>query len=314
MFIMRQLGAVLLFGLAGIFLLWAQTESRQADPAVPAPLVYAGEPLHVKAVCGEEEIQSMGMSCTSASPCPVYLELSAVEAMGERLVVAGNLHTESATLSSVVYTSADGGKTWTEPYERLRQATLDQMQFVDLTNGWISGQVVQALPRDPFFLLTNDGGQTWRKRTVFADPHLGSIEKFAFTTKNDGRLLVDRVNSGEGGRYAYFESQTGGDSWSIRKITSDAPDTASWSRPPSVAWRLRVHAPAKAYQIEKRQGQGWAVVAAFAVDAGRCAPPELELTPPPEPPSAGEPEAAPSEAVEVFQIGGPQTAKSKKKK
>jgi hypothetical protein len=59
-------------------------------------------------------------------------------------------------------------------------------------------------------------------------------------------------------------------------------------------------------------------VVAFQVQAGTCAPAEIELTPPPEPPSApavtpsGAP--VPADAVEVFQIGGGKTKKPEAKK
>ena len=141
------------------------------------PLVYDGKPLRVPVSCTEEDIQSMGLSCSADSPCPVYLELSALEVLAGRMILVGNLHTDSATLSSIVLASEDGGKTWVESHPRIRQAALDQMQFFDLANGWISGQVMAALPRDPFFLVTIDGGKTWRQRPVFGDSHLGSIEK-----------------------------------------------------------------------------------------------------------------------------------------
>ena len=300
MFMMRQLAVVLLT----VFVAAAQT-------AAPEAMIYAGKPLRVNVACTEEEIQSLGMSCTAESPCGVYLELSALEVLAGRMIVAGNLHTETATLSSIVMASEDGGKTWVESHPRIKQGSLDQMQFADLANGWISGQVIASLPRDPFFLVTRDGGKTWRERPVFGDPHLGSIEKFHFTGATEGRVLVDRAQSGEGGRYALLESKTGGDSWSILQITTEAPKNLKFERAGSAAWRLEASGTAKAYQVEKREGGKWAVVAAFAVEAGKCAPAEIELTAPVEPAAA---EAAASDAVEVFQIGGGKGKKADPKK
>jgi len=308
--IMRQLVAILLL----VFPAAAQNE-----PAAPAPapvLTYEGKPLRVPVTCTEEDIQTLGMSCTADRPCDVYLELSGLEVLTGRMVLAGNLHTDSATLSSVVLASEDGGKTWTESHPRIRQAALDQMQFFDLANGWISGQVVASIPRDPFFLVTTDGGKTWRQRPVFGESHLGSIEKFHFTSATEGRVLVDRAQSGEGGRYALLESKTGGDSWSILQITTEAPKTLRWDRAPSAAWRLRADGPTRSYRVERREAAKWSAVAAFEVRAGACAPPELELKPPPEPVSTATEGAPPSDAVEVFQIGGakPKKPEPKKKK
>ncbi len=305
MIIMRHL-AVLLLALTGI-------RGQEAPPA-PKPMVYEGKPIRVPVQCTEEQMQSLGMSCTAEAPCAVYRELSSFDVSTGRMVVAGNLHTDSATLESIVLNSQDGGQTWLESHPRIKQVAFDQMQFFDLANGWISGQTVGALPRDPFFLITGDGGKTWRQRGVFADPHLGSIEKFLFTSAGDGKVLVDRGSSGEGGRYALLETKTGGDSWSIQQITTAPPAKVNFTRVPSAAWRLQANAAAKAYQIEKREGARWVAAAAFAVQAGSCAPAEIELKPPPEPTEAAKAEAA--DAVEVFQIGGGKAKKpdAKKKK
>lgn len=307
-FMMRQFAAYLLV----VFSAAAQTDP--VTPAAPALLVYEGKPLRVPVSCSEEDIQGLGLSCSAESPCPVYLELSGLEVLAGRMILAGNIHTGAATLSSIVLASGDGGKTWTESHPRIRQAALDQMQFFDLANGWIGGQVIAALPRDPFFLVTNDGGKTWRQRPVFGDSHLGSIEKFHFTSATEGRVLVDRAQSGEGGRYALLESKTGGDSWGILQITTQAPANLRFDRTASAAWRLHASGVTKAYQIEKREGQRWTPVAAFQVEAGLCSPAELQLTPPPEPSAVSDAEK--SDAVEVFQIGGakPKKPDAKKKK
>lgn len=305
------------------FLLLVFSAQAQTDPPAPArtasepaPMVYEGKPLKVPVTCTEEDIQSLGMSCSAEAPCPVYLELSSFEVLAGRITLAGNLHTDSATLASIVLASEDGGRTWTESHPRIRQAALDQMQFFDLANGWISGQIIASLPRDPFFLVTNDGGKTWRQRNVFSDPHLGSIEKFHFTSGAEGRVLVDRAQSGEGGRYALLESKTGGDSWGILQITTAPPTNLKFERAPSSAWRVQANAATKAHRLEKREGGKWSTIAAFQVQAGACSPAEIQLTPPPEPsqaPGAAK-DPSSSDAVEVFQIGGGKPAKQAPKK
>lgn len=306
---MRQTAVCLLVvAVSFVITVAAQSESQ---PSGPPALVYEGTPIRVPVACGEEEMQSLGMTCSAESPCPVYLELSALEALPGRLIAAGNLHTRDVTLVSVVLASEDNGKTWTESHARIKQGALDQMQFADLANGWIAGQVIAALPRDPFFLVTTDGGKSWRQRPVFAEGGPGAIEKFHFTSSTQGRALVDRQGSGEGGRYALLESLTGGDSWSIRQLTVKAPNV-SFDRAPSAAWRIQTNAATKSYSIEKREGQTWSPVAAFLVEAGQCAPKELELQPPPDP-SKEEAKQPESDAVEVFQIGGGKSKQPAKK-
>lgn len=276
-------------------------------PAVgPAPLVYAGKPLRVEAVCTEDDIQSLGLGCTTEEPCAIYLELSAIETGANRIVVAGNLHTDTATLSSVLLASEDGGVTWTEPHPRIKNGSLDRAQFFDLQTGWISGQIVGALARDPFFLLTTDGGKSWRRRAVMSESGLGSIEQFGFDSATTGTVLVDRGLGAEGGRYALLETRTGGESWSIRTVGREKPELP---KQPVVngAWRLQPHAPTKSYRVERKEASGkWTSVASFLVSAGQCKPKEVELRePPPEEPTA----AQPTDAVEVFQVGTPKGGK-----
>ncbi len=141
--------------------------------------------------CTAADTQAAGLGCSEEDPCPVYLELSNVEAVGNRLFVTGNLHTPMATLYSVLLASEDGGTSWTEPHPRLRSSGLDQIQFVDSQNGWISGANLQGAPRDPFFLITTDGGKTWRQRPIFEETRVAAIERFWFDSPANGTLLID---------------------------------------------------------------------------------------------------------------------------
>ena len=286
-----------LLAISVVFAAFAQT------PA-PTPLVYAGKPLQVDAACTDDDMQTFGLACTTEEPCPVYLELSSLDTGANRLLVAGNFHTETATLSTILLASEDGGITWTEAHPRIKGANLDHAQFIDLQNGWISGQVIAALPRDPFFLLTIDGGKSWRQRVVFSESGPGSIDQFSFDSPSTGAVVVDRAAGAEGGRYAYLETQTGGDSWSIRSVTREK--TTLKNRPAiNPAWRLQAHAQTKSYRVERKEASGkWTPVASFLVNAGQCKPKETELKEP-----TPEPTAPATDAVEVFQIGTPKNAK-----
>jgi photosystem II stability/assembly factor-like uncharacterized protein len=175
-----------------------------------------GKPMRISAECKQDDLQSLGLSCSEDEPCPAYLELGAVEAVGSRIFLAGNIHTSTVTLSSILLASADDGKTWTEPYDRIRFAALEQIQFIDFQYGWISAAIIQTLPRDPFFLLTSDGGKTWHNRPLFDEPHNGSIEHFSFDSRNTGALLLTPI----GHSYEMYESTTGGESWSLKQVSS----------------------------------------------------------------------------------------------
>ena len=291
---MRQrLHIAMLFLLQGTLLQYAalaQQLPKQTPPAltngapVPSVLTNSGEPIRVPFTCAEDELQSVGLLCTEDEPCAIYLELSGLATAGKKFFLAGNLHSSSATLSSVLLASEDAGANWKEPSPRLRGASLDQLEFYDLEHGWAAGELQYPLPRDPFFLLSTDGGKSWRKQQVTEDGGAGALQRFWFDSPQHGELIVDAGRSAASGRYLDWESETGGESWSIRSTTGEPP---KMKRAPPVApensdFRLRASADGKAYQVEKRLGEKWEPVASFLIEIASCKikAPEAKEPPP----------------------------------
>jgi hypothetical protein len=218
----------------------------------------------------------------------LFLELAAAGQAGPRLIVTGNIHTGSATLESVLLSSDDGGATWTEAHGRIPSAVLDQVQFADIEAGWISGHLLVNGPRDAFFLLTTDGGKTWRKRPVTSESRTGAVEQFWFDSRTSGRLALDRIRSAENNlRYELWESMTGGESWSIRQVDSRP---IPFKRPAGDgSLRLRTDVSTRTYRLERKEGERWTPVSAFSVTAGSCKP---------EAPAPAEPPPSPEETVQ----------------
>ncbi|MGB9605040.1 MAG: hypothetical protein ACPL88_04090, partial [Bryobacteraceae bacterium] len=183
------------------------------------------------------------------------------------------------------------GKTWYEPYERIRSAGLDQIRFADFEVGWVAGYVVHALPRDPFLLITGDGGRTWRRRPVWSESRIGLIEHFYFEDRRNGLLWIDRFGEGEAGRYELYETKTGGESWMLRQITSQ-PAPRKGERRPNPDWRLRADTATRSYRLERRAAN-WQTVASFLIQVGQCQEAETPLLEPPEPPAPAEPAQPP---------------------
>lgn len=247
------------------------------------------QPAHrVEFKCTDEDLQTIGLACTEAEPCPVFLELSAVEAVGPKLFIAGNLHTDTATLNSILLTSADGGATWSEPQGRIRNAGLEQIQFFDFEVGWVAGQKLQGVPRDPFILITRDGGKTWQSQSITEEEgRPGSVEQFWFDSRDSGMLILDRRGSETGARHELYESMTGGTNWSLKEASSK-PVQLKRSKPVVNAdWRLRADAGSKAYRLERKQGSTWTLVAGFPIRVGECRAKESVLA---EPEATPEPE------------------------
>jgi photosystem II stability/assembly factor-like uncharacterized protein len=245
--------------------------------------------------CTEEDMEWAGLSCTEQDPCPAYFELAAAEPSGARIFAAGNIHSESVTLYSVLLASDDGGKTWHEAHERIRGAGLDHIQFIDLINGWVSGEALSPLPQDAFFLITADGGMTWRRQPVFDEPEPGSIQQFIFSSKNQGSLIIDRGEGSEAERYALYDSPDGGQTWRVMQL-SKTPLRLPGAVEKEKDWRVRADRATQSFRIERRLGERWTAVASFAVKAGVCKPAAVEAAPPAEPqpePPATAPAAAP---------------------
>lgn len=280
---------------AFLMALWSLVPATawQQDGAEPgsAPLLrYSGNPLQLPFECTSEIMANFGMTCTTKNPCPIYLELAAVEENEEKLFVAGNIHDGSNTISSVLLGSEDGGTTWKEAHERMPGTGLDLVHFHDQLNGWVQGSVQALPPKDPFFLLTTDGGAHWRRRNVLPESGIGIVENFWFDDERSGGLLIDRIRANEtGGRYERYETMTGGSSWMIREVSAEPIRVRNmFPAAQNPNWRLAADRERAAWQVEQRQPGGWAPVAEFLIEIGYCSPPE-EVAEAPEP----EPEPRP---------------------
>src|SRR5581483_1102129 len=133
-----------------------QDAQGAAKPPVRPVLGNDGTPMLVPFRCTAEDIRSAGLACSEESPCPMFLEVSTVEALGNRVLLIGNIHSEAVTLYSFFLTSEDNGHTWQEPIDRIRGAGLDHIELLPPDSAWISGQELFPLPQNPFLLITND--------------------------------------------------------------------------------------------------------------------------------------------------------------
>lgn len=233
-------------------------------------LLAAEDPVRVDYACPTEDVDKFGLICSQDEPCDVFLELAGAEGVGSTIFAVGNLHTVTTTLYGVLLMSGDGGKTWMEQTARIEGAALDQVQFPDFQHGWASGVMEQPLARDPFFLVTADGGKSWRSRPLFNETHYGSIQQFWFDSAKTGQLILER-SQGSASVYEIYETANGGDTWAIKESGSKNPVLAKAPAKDSMTWRVRADAASKTNRIERRNARGaWDTVASFAVRAGAC--------------------------------------------
>jgi len=236
--------------------------------AADAPLENTGSPMHVAFACAGDDLQSAGLSCTEDEQCRILLELSGVETSASRIFLTGNLHTTDTTLSSILLASEDNGRTWREAYPRIPFAALDQIQFIDFQHGWISGQNVQSLARDPFLLATEDGGITWRVQPIFGEEQEpGAIQRFHFDSPSAGTLLLDR---GVGKRYELYRTTSAGAAWNLVRAEHDPIPFPGGPLVAASGWRIKADAKTSAWQIEQNREDIWHRIAAFSTEAAVC--------------------------------------------
>ncbi len=195
----------------------------------------------------------------STDPCPVYLELSAVAANGPKDPCGGESaqHFRDAQLPSCCRATIPErhGKNRPPGSGETRSSSCSSD---DSEHAWAAGETQYPLPRDPFVLLTTDGGASWRG----ASHRRRRQRRFrtAFVVRFGGAWRIDRrcgqdVNERP---VSFFESETGGDSWALRSTADRAP---ALRRAPATAedpnWRIRTAKDGNAYQIENRAGDSW---------------------------------------------------------
>jgi hypothetical protein len=261
----------------------------------PSTLINTGEPMRVAYSCAEEDLQWAGMSCSDAQPCAIYLELNFVVDVGnngKKIVAAGDLHSSSATIGSVLLQSDDSGATWREPAPRIRGSALDQLQFINPQTGWAAGETLYPLPRDPFFLVTTDGGASWRQRPVGEEDLPGAVQRFWFDSEKHGEAIIDGGKAATDGRYLSYESETGGENWSLHGKSDQLPKLRR-APPPGEdpGWRTHPSTDGKALRIERRNGGEWTPLASFLIEVANCRIHPGELTEPE--PAADAPTPAP---------------------
>ena len=229
-----------------------------------APLL-AQTPVHIDYACTQEDVDAFGLTCSEEQPCPVFFEVSAVDSFGLHVFVAGDIHTATTTLYGVLLSTEDGGASWSEAITRLRSTAFEQFQVIE-NHGWLSGQRVEPLPKDPFFITTTDGGKTWREHPLFEETRFGSITQFRFDSPTAGELIFDD-SVGKAVHQELYATTTGGENWELRQTSSKALRLKPMN---NTSWIVTAPAGSKTYLIEHVIGGKKAPFAHFLIHIGDC--------------------------------------------
>ena len=145
--------------------------------------------------CTFEQVQKLDLSCSVDDPCPLYLELADVETVGIGSCLPVMSTHPPRRSNPYCWSAMMEGRLGLKLTRVIPGGALTDIQFLDFEAGWISGHILHPDARDPFFLISSDGGKTWRRRPVYSEPKTGAIEQFRFTSKtraNDGRSGTSR--------------------------------------------------------------------------------------------------------------------------
>lgn len=222
-----------------------------------------------------------------------------MDAAGPKIVLVGNLHTSSATLSSIALSSDDAGSSWREPLKRLPATGFESVQLLNERQAWIAAQPQAEIATDPYLLATSDGGANWQKLPIWGEEgRSGLLQQFYFDSSQHGFVLIDRSQSGAADAgYEMYESPNAGLSWMLREV-SPRPISPKWTARRTADWRLREDGKSRTYELERRVGNGWQRMANFLTELSTCktlepaAPPAPAANPgalPPEPGPPGTP-------------------------
>lgn len=228
--------------------------------------VLAQPPVHVDYTCTPEDIDAFGLSCSEDQPCPVFFEVSAVDSFGKSIFVAGDIHTSTTTLYGALLSTDDGGASWSEAIARPRSTAFEEFQIIG-SRGWLSGQRLEPLPKDPFFLITTDEGKTWRQKPLFEETRFGSIGQFWFSSAENGELIFDD-SVGKATNQELYGTMSGGDSWQVKQKSTKALHLAG-ARANS-NWKVSAPPGSTAYLIEHIVNGQKQTVARFLIHIGDC--------------------------------------------
>jgi photosystem II stability/assembly factor-like uncharacterized protein len=222
--------------------------------------------VHVDYTCPAEDIESFGLTCSEDQPCPIFFEVSAVESFGPHIFVAGDIHTGTTTLYGVLLSTDDGGASWNESISRLRSTTFEQFQII-ADHGWLSGQRLEPLPKDPFFMITTDSGKSWRQRSLFEETRFGSITQFWFETPTAGELIFDD-SVGKAIHHELHGTMTGGETWEVKQTSTKALTLKPHAK--DTAWTVSAPPGSKTYLIEHNVNGKKEAISRFLIHIGDC--------------------------------------------
>jgi hypothetical protein len=226
--------------------------------------LFAQAPVHVDYTCPAEDIETFGLTCSEDRPCPIFFEVSSVDAFGSRLFVAGDIHTATTTLYGVLMSTEDAGATWAESIPRLRSTAFEQFQFLN-DRGWLSGHRLEPLPKDPFFMITTDAGKSWHQRPLFEESRFGSITQFSFESPDAGEAIFDD-SVGKATNQELYSTMSGGENWEVKQKSTKALHLKT----AGTGWTVSTPPGSKAYVIEREAGGKKEAVARFLIHIGDC--------------------------------------------
>ncbi len=117
--------------------------------------------------------------------------------------------------SNLIAATTDGGKTWTTQVPAMADRNLDDVDFVNRTQGWAVGSLGFTADA-PYVVATTDGGRTWRSQTLPVGKGW-KVNGVDFVDGANGFAVGYRIGSDEG---LILATTDGGATWSRQDCTA----------------------------------------------------------------------------------------------
>ena len=183
--------------------------------------IFAQAPVHVDYTCTQEDFDSFGLTCSEPQPCAVFFEISAVDAFGSRIVVAGDIHTATTTFYGVLLTTEDGGDSW---YEPSRACVPPRSNSFNHRRTRLAQRTTPGTAAEGSILPDHDpkAEKTGAQRPLFGETRFGAIAHFRFESALTRRLIFDD-SVGKATHQELYATMNGGENLEMRQNEHPGP-------------------------------------------------------------------------------------------
>ncbi len=165
------------------------------------------------------------------------MNVECIFGLDEKTAIIGGEKRSGQFLSSSIYLTSDGGKSWKEIGPEIELSSIYSIFFLDNLIGWAVGAWTQESITDPFVLSTEDGGLNWKRSFIpvripsgtnihlpvniyFINESYGIVQTFINNKVEDETAIFISENGGESWKFSHGQRGASGNN-NLLSITKD---------------------------------------------------------------------------------------------